>query len=151
MMDTCYYTFGQIFPCSSVVEESVAMQETWVWFLGLEDSLEKEMATHSSILASRIPLTEEPGRLQAVGSQGLNITERLSTAQHRMYYQQDWILMWAINFGFINCNKCINYWSWWRLCIYRGWDNMRKSLCLLNFAVNLKLLLKNSLFLNKSR
>ena len=30
MVDTCYYTFGQIFPCSSVVEESVAMQETWV-------------------------------------------------------------------------------------------------------------------------
>ena len=40
------------------------MQETWVWFLGWEDPLEKEMATHSSILAWRIPWTEKPDRLQ---------------------------------------------------------------------------------------
>ena len=40
-----------------------AMQETWVRSLGWEDPLEKEMATHSSILAWRIPRTEEPGRL----------------------------------------------------------------------------------------
>ena len=40
-----------------------AVQETWVQFLGLEDSLEKDMATHSSILAWKIPWTEEPGRL----------------------------------------------------------------------------------------
>ena len=46
-----------------------AMQETWVQFLGREDSLEKEMATHSSILAWRIPWTEEPGGLQSTGSQ----------------------------------------------------------------------------------
>ena len=38
------------------------MQETWVRFLGQEDRLEEEMATHSSILAWRIPRTEEPGR-----------------------------------------------------------------------------------------
>ena len=38
-------------------------------FLGWEDPLEKEMATHSSILASKIPWTEEPGRLQSMGSQ----------------------------------------------------------------------------------
>ena len=46
-----------------------AMQETWVQSLGQEDSLEKEMATHSSILAWRIQWTEEPGRLQSMGSQ----------------------------------------------------------------------------------
>ena len=46
-----------------------AMQETWVQSLGQEDSLEKEMATHSSILAWRIPWREEPGRLQSTGSQ----------------------------------------------------------------------------------
>ena len=40
-----------------------AMRETWVRFLGREDPLEKEMATHSSILARRIPWTEEPGGL----------------------------------------------------------------------------------------
>ena len=45
------------------------MQETQLSSLGLEDYLEKEMATHSSILAWRIPWTEEPGRLQSMGSQ----------------------------------------------------------------------------------
>ena len=45
------------------------MQETWVQSLLWEDSLEKEMATHSNILAWRIPWTEEPGRLQCMGSQ----------------------------------------------------------------------------------
>ena len=44
------------------------MQEMWVWFLDQEDPLEKEMATHSSILAWEIPWTEEPGRLQSMGS-----------------------------------------------------------------------------------
>ena len=47
------------------------MQETRVQFLGLEDPLEKEMATHSRILAWRIPWIEEPDRLQSVGSQGV--------------------------------------------------------------------------------
>ena len=46
-----------------------AMRETWVQSLGQEDPLEKEMATHSSILAWRIPWTEKPGRLQPTGSQ----------------------------------------------------------------------------------
>ena len=43
------------------------MQETWVRFLGWEDPLEEEMATHSSILAQEIPWTEEPGGLQPIG------------------------------------------------------------------------------------
>ena len=46
-----------------------AMRETWVQFLGREDPLEKEMATHASILTWRIPWTEEPGGLQSTGSQ----------------------------------------------------------------------------------
>ena len=45
------------------------MQETWVWSLGWKDLLEKGMATHSSILAWRIPWTEEPGGLQSIGLQ----------------------------------------------------------------------------------
>ena len=45
------------------------MRETWVQSLGQEDPLEKEMAAHSSILAWRIPWTEEPGGLQPMGSQ----------------------------------------------------------------------------------
>ena len=51
-----------------------AMQDTWVWSPGREDPLEKEMATHSSILAWRIPWTEEPGRLQSTGSQEWDMT-----------------------------------------------------------------------------
>ena len=43
----------------------------WVRSLGWEDALEEDMATHSSILAWRIPWTEEPGRLQFIGSQGV--------------------------------------------------------------------------------
>ena len=58
---------------ASLVAQSVkhlpAMQETRVWFLSWVDPLEKEMATHSSILAWRIPWTEEPGELQSMGSQ----------------------------------------------------------------------------------
>ena len=46
-----------------MVKNSPAMQETWVWSLGWEDPLEKGMVTHSSILAWRIPQTEEPGGL----------------------------------------------------------------------------------------
>ena len=46
-----------------------AMWETWFRSLGWEDSLEKGMATHSSILAWRMPIKEEPGRLQSMGSQ----------------------------------------------------------------------------------
>ena len=51
------------------VKNLPVMQETWVRSLGREDALEKGMATHSSILAWRIPRTEEPGRLQSMRSQ----------------------------------------------------------------------------------
>ena len=51
------------------VKNLPSMQETQVQSLGWEDSLEKEMATHSSILAWRIPWTEEPGGLQSMGLQ----------------------------------------------------------------------------------
>ena len=52
-----------------MVKNLPTMRETWVQPLGQEDPLEKGMATHSSILAWRIPRTEEPGRLQFMGSQ----------------------------------------------------------------------------------
>ena len=51
------------------VKSLPAMQEAWVQSLGQEDPLEKGMATHSSILAWKIPWTEEPGGLQSVGLQ----------------------------------------------------------------------------------
>ena len=59
------------------VKHLPAMRETWVPSLGWEDPLEKEMATHSSILAWRFPWTEEPGGLQPMGSQRVGHTERL--------------------------------------------------------------------------
>ena len=63
---------------ASLIAQSVknlpAMQETWVRSLDQEDPLEKEMATHSSILAWRIPGTEEPGGLQSMGLQESDTT-----------------------------------------------------------------------------
>ena len=54
---------------AQMVKRQPTMQETQVQSLGWEDLLEKEMATHSSIFAWKIPWTEEPGRLQSMGSQ----------------------------------------------------------------------------------
>ena len=58
-----------------MVKYPSAMQETWIRFLGQEDPLEKEMATHSSILAWRILWTEEPGGPQSMGHKELDMTE----------------------------------------------------------------------------
>ena len=60
-----YHTFL----VAQMVKRLPTMRETWVQSLGQEDPLEKEMATHSSILAWKIPWTEEPGRLQSMGLQ----------------------------------------------------------------------------------
>ena len=54
---------------AQTVKRLSAMLETWVRSLGWEDPLEKEMTTHSSTLAWKIPWTEEPGRLQSMGLQ----------------------------------------------------------------------------------
>ena len=54
---------------AQTVKRLPTMRETWVQSLGQEDLLEKEMATHSSILVWKIPWMEEPGRLQSMGSQ----------------------------------------------------------------------------------
>ena len=62
---------------AQTVKRLSTMQETWVRSLGREDPLEKEMAIHSSTIALKIPWTEEPGRLQSMGSQRVDMTERL--------------------------------------------------------------------------
>ena len=59
---------------AQMVKNLPAMQETWIQFLGPEDPLEKEMATHSSFLAWKISWTEEPGGLQSMGSQESDTT-----------------------------------------------------------------------------
>ena len=63
--------FIRLFIChlAQTVKGLPAMQETWVRSLGREDPLEKEMATHSNILAWKIPWTEDPGWLLSMGSQ----------------------------------------------------------------------------------
>ena len=75
--ESSYNSYGynviQIYVCVSLVAQMVknlpAMWETWVQSLGWEDPPEKGMATHSSVLAWRIPWTEEPGGLQSMGLQ----------------------------------------------------------------------------------
>ena len=73
--------FGQVYIMqlaslvAQVVKNTPAMWETWLRSLGWEEPLEKGMATCSSILAWRIPWTEEPGMLQSIGS---DMTEQLS-------------------------------------------------------------------------
>ena len=62
-----------------MVKNLPAMQETWFQPLGREYPLEEEMATHSSILAWRIPWIEEPGGLRSMGSQELDTTGRLNS------------------------------------------------------------------------
>ena len=59
---------------AQMVKNLPAIQETWVQSLGKEDPLEKEMATHSSILAWRIPWTKEPAGYIALGSQEWDTT-----------------------------------------------------------------------------
>ena len=65
---------------AQLVKNLPAMRETWVRSLGQEDALEKGMATHSSILAWRIPWTEEPGGLQTMGSQRVTVSKEISLA-----------------------------------------------------------------------
>ena len=60
------YSLGAFLVAQSV-KNLPAVQETWARSLGREDSLEKEMATYSSILGWKIPWTEDPGRLQSMG------------------------------------------------------------------------------------
>ena len=69
LVDVSWYVFHQTSLVAQMVKRLPTMWETWVQSPGWEDLLEKEMATHSSILAWKIPWTEEPGRLQSMGLQ----------------------------------------------------------------------------------
>ena len=74
-------------PVAQRLKRLPAMQEIWVRSLGWEDLLEKEMATHSSILAWRIPWTEEPGGLQSTGSQRVG-HDWVTSVTHSVYICQ---------------------------------------------------------------
>ena len=86
-----------------MVKHLPAKRETWVQFLGWEDPLEKEMATHSSTLAWRIPWTKDPGRLQSMGSQRVRHNWATSLSFFRSYrdYTEKWELsgQWALATG----------------------------------------------------
>ena len=74
---------------AQTVKHLPTMRETWVQSLGREDLLEKEMATHSSILAWKIPWMDEPGRLQSMGS----LRVRLSTFTFTFHFhalEKEW-------------------------------------------------------------
>ena len=86
---------------SETISEKVglppAMRETWVRFLGWEDPLEEDMATHSSILAWRIPWTEEPGGLQPMGFQRAG--HDLATEHTHRVICHVWLCMDAVSFS----------------------------------------------------
>ena len=95
------------------------MQELWVWSLGQEDPLEKEMATPSSILAWRIPWTEEPGRLQCMESQESDTTERLSASVQAGQLLWPVAAAWAATF--------LGLWGW-RLHLHVLWAKQKGSM-----------------------
>ena len=74
-----------------MVNNPSEMQETWVQYLGQEKPLEKGMATYSSILALKIPWTEEPVRLQSMQWQRVRQTEQLSTSMKDSETQKDYL------------------------------------------------------------
>ena len=84
---------GLGFPGGSAVKNPPAMQEMWVWSLGWEDPLEKEMATHSNILAWRIPWTEQPGRPHTIHG----VTKESDTTQQLNNNSYWAITLWVVN------------------------------------------------------
>ena len=91
---------------AQTVKHLPAMRETRVWSLGREDPLEKAMAIHSSTLAWKIPWTEEPDRLQSMGSQRVHTTEWLHFHFH--FHPRIW--------------RCYFSWqSWFQLVTHPAW------------------------------
>ena len=85
------------FPIAQMVKNLPAMQETWVQSLGQEKPLEKEMATHSTILAWRIPRIKEPGGLQSMGHKESDMTEWLTHTHPTL----DKLLLTALSFNYL--------------------------------------------------
>ena len=81
--DNDNYNYNWASLVAQMVKNLPAVQETWVQFLGWEDLLEKEMATHSSILAWKIPWREEPGKLQSMQSQSQTRLSNFTSILHQ--------------------------------------------------------------------
>ena len=94
---------------TQLVKNLPAMWETWVWSQGWEDPLEKRTATHSNILAWRIPWTEEPGRLQSMGSQrvGHNWVTFAFTFSYYLVRTPSAKVAWVVVVGFV-CAQVIS-------------------------------------------
>ena len=87
---------------AQMIKNPPIMWETWVRFLDWEDPLEEGMATHSSILAWRIPWTEEPGGLQSMQSKESDTNERLRTADIKILPRKLYPLD---QFKLVNCEN----------------------------------------------
>ena len=88
-----------------MVKNLPAMQETWVQSLSQEDPLEEGMATHSNIFAWRILRTEEPGRLQSIGSQSRTRLKQLSMAGHIVDLQAFLVAQWFKKKSACQCRR----------------------------------------------
>ena len=105
-----------IFSNGSLVKNLPAVKEAWVWSLGYEDSLEEEMATHSSILSWKIPGTEESGGLQSSGWQGVEhdwATEHAVaymfalTHTYTYYIFHSWVASFSLSFVTCICSRAL--------------------------------------------
>ena len=102
---------------AQMVKNSPAIQETWVQSLGWEDPLKKGMATHSSILAWRIPWTEEPDRLQFMGSQRVRhdwatFTFDINTCMVPVKIVNNGCSGMGVFWGVVKMSRS---WLWWQL------------------------------------
>ena len=98
-------------PCGSDGKKSTCIQETWLQSLGREDSLEEAMATHSSILAWRIPRTE-PGGLQSMGLQraGCDLaTEHKNIVLPHSYVFENYVLILLLTSNKLNGNSVYGF------------------------------------------
>ena len=89
---------------AQMVKNPPAMQKTWVRSLGWEDPLEGEMATHASILAQRIPWSEEPGGCSPQGCKESDTTEQQSTAPQGRRVKQRMLLI-SFDLSFFSSKK----------------------------------------------
>ena len=137
-----------IYCLASLVAQTVnnlpAMQETRVLSLSWEHSLEKEMATHSSILAWRIPWTEEPGRIQSMGLQRAGHDWRTNIFtfnrllqhgwKHISYLTDSWFLLnqefWGSLAGSSGWESLLRFHSWCKLGLHylKAWPGLEDPL-----------------------
>ena len=104
----CVTCSSQLFLVTQTVKDILELWETWVRSLGRQDPLKKGKATHSSILAWRIPWTEEPGGLHSMGSQRVGGTERLSlTSLHPAWY------LFLSSFQYLTIVWFLHSWAPW--------------------------------------